>query len=242
MIPAIVLGRRNSVGFPGKNMFPVGGRPLASYAILAALRATHVDQVFVSTDCSDIRELSRQLGATTIDRPAELCTNNALSEDAYVHAYRWIEAHGHDVELLVLLFCNAPTILPETIDEGIDVLRADDTIDSAVTVSEYNMWSPLRARRIAASGLLEPFVPLSSIGDVSRFTSDRGSQGDAYFADMGGVIVRPRCLQNVAAGQLPQKWMGRRIHPLIQWGGCDVDHEWQTPHVEFWLRKHGLIS
>jgi hypothetical protein len=34
--------------------------------------------------------------------------------------------------------------------------------------------------------------------------------------------------------------MGRRIYPLKQWGGLDVDYDWQVPQVEFWLRKHGF--
>jgi hypothetical protein len=34
--------------------------------------------------------------------------------------------------------------------------------------------------------------------------------------------------------------MGQKIYPLKQWGGCDVDFEWQVPMVEYWLRKHGF--
>ena len=34
--------------------------------------------------------------------------------------------------------------------------------------------------------------------------------------------------------------MGQKIYPLNQWGGCDVDYEWQVPGVEFWLRQHGF--
>jgi hypothetical protein len=34
--------------------------------------------------------------------------------------------------------------------------------------------------------------------------------------------------------------MGQRIASIPNWGGCDVDYEWQIPMVEFWLRKHGI--
>ena len=57
---------------------------------------------------------------------------------------------------------------------------------------------------------------------------------------MGLSVVRPRCLDNLEEGLLPQKWMGQRIHPILSWGGCDIDYEWQVPMVEFWLRKHGF--
>jgi len=145
---------------------------------------------------------------------------------------------GKKPEVVVLLFCNAPTILAETIDEGIRVLLSNAKLDSAVTVSAYNMWSPIRARKISSEGLLEPFVPFSTFGDLKAINCDRDSQGDVFFADMSVSIVRSRCLDDLNYGILPQRWMGRHIYPLKQWGGCDVDYPWQIPLVEYWLREH----
>ena len=149
---------------------------------------------------------------------------------------------GEVIELMVLLFCNAATILPETIDEGIEVLRNNPEYDSAVTVSCYNMWSPLRARKIESDGLLQPFVPFETFGDPKTLNCDRDSQGDVWFADMGVSIVKPRCLENLEEGLLPQKWMGQKIYPLKQWGGCDIDNEWQLPGLKHWLKKHGFTK
>jgi hypothetical protein len=241
MIAALVLGREGSTAFPGKNVIPILGRPLMSYPLLAALNARNVDAVYVSTDSDKIKAIARREGAQIIDRPPELATKQALGEDAYLHGYRHIrDTLNKPLELLVLLFCNGATILAETIDRGIDVLRKDPALDSAVTVSAYNMWSPLRARRLDASGLLQPFVPFETFGDPATLNCDRDSQGDVWFADMGASIVRPRCLDNLKQGMLPQKWMGQRIYPLKQWGGCDVDFAWQLPQVEYWLRQNGF--
>lgn len=241
MIAGLLLGREGSKGFPGKNTFPVLGRPLMAYPLLAAQKAKYVDKVFVSTDSETIKKIGRKYGAEIIDRPAELCTPEALGEDAFVHGYNYIkELTGEEIELMVLLFCNSPTILPETIDEGIETLRKNPSIDSAVSVSRYNMWSPLRARKIGSDGLLHPFVPFETFGDPKTLNCDRDSQGDVFFADMGASIVRTRNLENISDGLLPQKWMGQNIYPLKQWGGCDVDYEWQIPQVEYWLRMHKI--
>lgn len=243
MIAALLLGREGSLGFPGKNTVPVLGRPLMAYPLLAVRHARSVDEVYVSTDSPRIREISKEYGAALIDRPPELCTATALGEDAYAHGYRHIlGALKKDIELIVLMFCNGATITARTIDGGIDALRRDPTLDSAVTVSRYNMWSPLRARKVGPDGLLQPFVPFATFGDPKTLNCDRDSQGDVWFADMSVSIVRPRCLDNLHEGQLPQKWMGRRIYPLKQWGGLDVDYDWQVPQVEFWLRKHGFTE
>ncbi|MBH05206.1 MAG: cytidylyltransferase [Phycisphaeraceae bacterium] len=241
MIAGLLLGREGSVGFPGKNLYPVLGRPMMTYPLMAALQARHVDEVYVSTDSERIKGIATSCGARVIERPPELATKEALGEDAYVHGFQYIRDElGKSVDLMVLLFCNAATILAGTLDEGIEVLKEDLSIDSAVTVSCYNMWSPLRARKIGVDGLLQPFVPFETFGDPATLNCDRDSQGDVFFADMSASIVRPRCLDRLQDGVLPQRWMGRRIFPLKQWGGVDVDYEWQVPSVEFWLRAHGF--
>lgn len=245
-IAALLLGRKGSTGFPGKNLYPVLGRPLVAYPLMAAKASRHVDRIYVSTDSDEIMAIGRRYGAEIIVRPPELATSKALGEHAYQHGYRVLRdrlaGEGKSLELVVLLFANAATISGELIDEGIETLRKDPGKDSAVTVSQYNMWSPLRARRLMNDGCLLPFVPLETFGDPKTLNCDRDSQGDVYFADMGVSIVRPHCLEKLEEGLLPQKWMGQHIAPIFSWGGCDVDGEWQIPGVEFWLKKHGVTQ
>jgi cytidylyltransferase family protein len=244
MICALLLGREGSMGFPRKNVYPVLGRPLVAYPLLAASAAASVDRVYLSTDSNALKQIGLEHGARIIDRPAHLASKSALGEDAYVHGYQTIVQEladeGEQVEMMVLLFANAASVTSATIDDGVDVLRRNADFDSAVTVSCYNMWSPLRARKIGEDGLLHPFVPFETFGDPKTLNCDRDSQGDVWFADMGVSVVRPRCLDNLHAGLLPQKWMGEKIYPLKQWGGLDVDYEWQIPLVEHWLRAHGV--
>ncbi|MBT6229613.1 MAG: cytidylyltransferase, partial [Candidatus Scalindua sp.] len=87
MIAALLLGRKGSVGFPGKNIYPVLGRPLASYPMLAGINSENVDNVSISTDDDDLMELARKNNVEVITRPPELCTKEALGEDAFVHGY-----------------------------------------------------------------------------------------------------------------------------------------------------------
>ena len=177
MICALLLGRKGSQGFPGKNLSPILGRPLMAYPLMAARGAHSVGRTYLSTDSPEMKEVGRRHGARIIDRPEHLATNAALGEEAYAHGCRVIQeelkAEGESVELLVLLFCNAPTVTAETIEEGIRLLRTRTELDSAVTVSSYNMWSPLRARRLGPDGLLQPFVPFESFGDPATLNCDR---------------------------------------------------------------------
>ena len=99
------------------------------------------------------------------------------------------------------------------------------------------MYSPLRARKINKDGLLDPYLPFKYFGNEKDLNCDRDSQGDVWFADMGCSIVRPSCLENIQNGLLPQKWMGRKIYPLKQEAGLDIDYEWQLPQIKWWIKN-----
>ena len=241
MIIALLVGRGGSVGMPNKNVYPVLKRPLMSYPLLAALNSKFINEVYVSTDSKEIMNVAIKHGAKVINRPPELAANEAILEDTLVHGYKHVkEETKKDIEFVVVLMCNAVMILPKTIDQGIEILRKRKEIDSTVTVSDYNMWSPIRARKLNKDGTLKPFVPFETFGNPKTLNCDRDSQGDVHFADMSVSIVRPRCLENLKDGLLPQKWMGKKIAPIPSSGGCDVDYEWQFPMVEFWLKKNGF--
>ena len=87
-VTALLLGRGGSTGFPGKNLYPVLGRPLVAYPMLAASESKCVDRLYVSTDSEEIMSVGRQYGAEIIVRPPELCTPTALGEDSFAHGYR----------------------------------------------------------------------------------------------------------------------------------------------------------
>ena len=243
MIAAILIGRKGSSGFPGKNTTEIAGHPMAWWSLEAANQTPEIDITYVSTDDPDLGEIGLKMGARLIERPASLASNTALGEDAYVHAHQVISQEmkgtGTPPELYVLLMANAVTISSAQLTEGISQMRSRPDLDSAVTVSCYNMWSPLRARKITEDGLLQPFVPFDVFGDPGTLNCDRDSQGDVWFADMGVSIVRPSNLDDLQSGMLPQKWMGQRIHPIKNLGGLDVDYPFQMPQAQWWLENLG---
>ena len=138
------------------------------------------------------------------------------------------------------MFANVATINSTLIKKGISILDKNYQFDSAVSVSVYNMWSPLRARKFDKKNkCLKPFVPFKVFGNEKTLNCDRDSQGNVYFADMSVNVVRPRCLEHVKKGLLPQKWMGRKIAPIYSEAGFDIDYEWQMPLLKYWIKKYG---
>ena len=153
-----------------------------------------------------------------------------------------LESENKQIELVVLLFANAATITDKLINKGVEILKKNSSLDSAVTTSIYNMWSPLRARKLQKDGTLSPFVPFKVFGNPKTLNCDRDSQGEVYYADMSVSVVRPKCLEDIKKGLLPQKWMGKKIYPLTQTGGLDIDYPYELPLAENWLKEKGFTE
>ena len=237
-----MIGRKGSRGFPGKNTSKILGRSCCEYPLMAAKKSKLIDQLFVATDCNKIKKVTKKYNPIFIKRPKILNTNKALGDDVFKYSYLEAKKILSDkkINFIVLLFANAPSITTSMIDRGIKFLKKNKKFDSVVSTSVYNMWSPLRARKLDKSGKLVPFVKFEYFGNPKTLNCDRDSQGNVYFADMSLSIVRPKCLDNLKNGLLPQKWMGKKIAPLFSWGAGDIDYKWQVTGVEYWLKKNGF--
>ena len=156
-----------------------------------------------------------------------------------VDAYKKVKKiHKNKISLVVILMANAVTLNSKLINKGIELLNKNINADSAVTVSIFNMYSPLRARKLNKKGFLEPFVAFNYFGNPKNLNCDRDSQGDTYFADMSYSITRSAFLDKIEEGLLPQKWMGQKILPVFNKNGCDIDEDWQLDMSIRWLKQN----
>ncbi len=243
VIVSLLIGRKGSRGFPKKNLIKINNKFIFEYPIIACSKSRIVDDIYISTDCPKIMQITKKkYNANIIKRPKYLTTNKALGDDAFKHGYQKIlldqNKKGNKIEFIILLFANSATINHKQVVSGVNFLRNNPTFDSAVSVSKYNMWSPLRARKVEKDGSLKPFVPFKTFGNPKTLNCDRDSQGDVYFADMGVSIVKPHCFNKMEDNLLPQKWMGKKIAPIYSEAGFDLDYEWQLPQLKYWIKKY----
>jgi CMP-N-acetylneuraminic acid synthetase len=237
MIVALLTGRGGSKGIPNKNIMPVLGKPMMSYPLNAANKSKYIDKVFVSTDSPDIAKIGEDYGAETIWRPDELCTDDSLHEEAIAHGYNYlVNQKKMQIDIIVVLLCNCVTILSNSIDDGIEQLQKDLSIDSCVTVSEYSEYNVARAMKIE-NDRLRTFLPQE---ELNFSTCDRKSMGPTYFCDSGAYICRPRCM-DLSYGIKPFRWMGKEIKPIIQKDGLDVDNMRGLAIAEYWLKTYNKV-
>jgi len=236
----LIIGKKNSMGVPGKNVKTILGRPTAEYAFIAAKYAK-LDKIYVSTDSAKIADIGKPYSAVHIDRPKLLATPESLTEDVLTHAYEYIKKDNlpSKIDTISLLFCNNPAINVNLLKDAIKFLENDEEYDSCFSVVKYDMFSPARARRLTDNKEMQPFVDLKYIDNVS---SIRSSQGSVFFCDLSIQVMKPACFEDMENGQLPFKWQGKKSKAIETDFGFDIDTEWQFVVIEYWLKKHGFTE
>jgi CMP-N,N'-diacetyllegionaminic acid synthase len=151
---ALIPARGGSKGLPGKNIAPLGDRPLIAWSIEAAKASRHVDDVAVTTDDPAIAAIARQWGATVVERPAELATDTAPIEGALFHA---VDTLGGGWEILVLLQPTSPLRRPEDIDACIETM-SEAKAPCALTVCDPGK-SPYWMYTLTGDRRMNPVVP-----------------------------------------------------------------------------------
>lgn len=130
---AIIPARGGSKRLLGKNILPLGGMPLLAHSILyAKLNSNIIDEVYVSTDDEQIKEVALVYGAKVIDRPASISGDLEPTISSLEHVLKSIDS---DVENVVLLQATNPL---RPIDLLTDCFQKylEDNLDSLFTVSQ----------------------------------------------------------------------------------------------------------
>src|SRR5262245_45641053 len=115
---ALLTGRGGAgSSFPGKNIYPILGRPLMLYPYLAAKRSRLIDDIYISTDGEEHNRVARDHGIKVIDRPPEFARPDSQHNECIDHALQVLRENRVPVETLTILMCNVG-IQPEgKIDE-----------------------------------------------------------------------------------------------------------------------------
>ena len=122
---ALIPARGGSKRIPGKNVRPLGGRPLILWSVDLAVRLPEIGDVLVSTDDAEIAEIAREAGALVPWlRPEELATDVASAVDVCLHALDWFEAERGPVDGLLLQQPTSPFRTPGSVRRGMEIFSA----------------------------------------------------------------------------------------------------------------------
>ena len=124
----VVPARGGSKGIPGKNIYPINGKPLLEYT-LDLFRDSKPDNITiaVSTDSDRIKEVASKYDYVyVIDRPAEISGDTAGTESALLHAVDHMkEKYGMEFDAVITLQATSPLRKPETLGRIIGQFEKD---------------------------------------------------------------------------------------------------------------------
>jgi N,N'-diacetyllegionaminate synthase len=148
----LIPARGGSRRIPAKNLRLLAGIPLVGWAVrIARAAAGPADIVLCSTDDPDIAAAATAWGATVLERPAALASDEATSVAVALHALDTLRERGTPPDLLVLVQPTSPLTDPADLAGAIDLARRSGRSVVTVAPSHPAGWH----QRLDADGHLQ---------------------------------------------------------------------------------------
>jgi len=129
---AIIPARGGSKRLPQKNIKLLDGFPLLSFSILfAQANSEIIDEIYISTDDEDIKNIALKYGAKVIDRPKDLSGDLEPTVSALKHVLQIIDS---EVDNVILLQATNPIRPKNLLKEAFEIYQKENS-NSLFTVS-----------------------------------------------------------------------------------------------------------
>ncbi|QUL99329.1 MAG: acylneuraminate cytidylyltransferase family protein [Candidatus Fermentithermobacillus carboniphilus] len=227
----IIPARGGSKSIPRKNIALLNGRPLISYTIRAAQQSRSISRLIVSTDDSEIANISAALGAEIpFMRPKELAQDSTPTIEVVLHALDVLESdHSYCPDVVVLLQPTSPLRNSADIDHAVSIFVSSEA-DVVVSVSRveehpYNMY------RIEG-GFLQPLIER----DI-RITL-RQNYPEIYRLNGAIYVSKPQTLRRL------RSFIAGRLVPYImpRERSLDIDDPTDMLYASVILRSQGGLN
>lgn len=150
---AIIPARGGSKRVPRKNILDLHGYPLISYPIKAAIESQIFESVIVSTEDSEIAEISKKYGARVFDRPIEFAQDTSTVAQVCLSVIDQIK-----VENFCCIYATAALLTPKTIVDSYQIYANHESTNYLMGVSRYN-YPPVQALKMNKEGELSYLMP-----------------------------------------------------------------------------------
>jgi len=124
---AVVFGRDEDRSF-NRCTFPILGREVAKYPILAALNFDKLDAVYLSTDSQEMLGTGESIKEVNVLKRKK--SQSTLTEDVRHALKAVIEKLGSVPNAVTILFKNSPSSTSRIVDESISFSKKNPSYDS----------------------------------------------------------------------------------------------------------------
>ena len=137
---AIILARKNSKRIKNKNLVRIASIPLIEHSIKAAKDSKLIDDIYVSSDCKDVKKICKKLNVNYILRPKKLAGDLIHSDEVLVDVIKNIKKNL-DINLVIFLQPTSPLRPNKVLDKSIMFFnrKKGDSLFSS-TLFKNNIW------------------------------------------------------------------------------------------------------
>lgn len=173
---AIIPARGGSKRIPKKNIKDFLGKPIIAYSIEAALESNIFDEVMVSTDSSEIANVSRLYNASVpFVRSKQNSSDFATTEDVLIEVIEQYKQCGRFFDVVCCIYSTAPFVTSKKLIDAYNLLIQNSEADSVIPVVRYS-FPPQRAM-ISRGGFVEYHYP--------EFSKTRSQDLEPIYHDCG---------------------------------------------------------
>jgi len=163
----VIPARGGSKRLPGKNIKLLAGKPLIAHTIEAALKATCIERLIVSTDDEAIAAVAREYGAEMpFIRPARLAEDSTPDQPVFHHALEWFtDNEGYEPDVILNLRPTTPLKTADIIAQVVERL-SDSEIDIVRTMTAVEgVNHPYWMYKVGEDGSTSSFVDGIDLSD-----------------------------------------------------------------------------
>ena len=127
----IIPARGGSKGIPKKNIKLLNGIPLIAYSIKYAQSSQYIDNILVSTDSEEIKNIALKYKVNTINRPENISGDDATTESVIDHTLNQL---SNKPDIIILLQPTSPIRPDRSLDKALNIFLKTNC-DSLLSIS-----------------------------------------------------------------------------------------------------------
>jgi N-acylneuraminate cytidylyltransferase len=147
----VILARAGSKGIKNKNIKILNKKPLIFWSIKHSLNSSKISQTYVSSDSKKILNISKKYGAKIILRPKKYSSSKSSSEEAWLHAIKYLKKNDINASHIIGLQPTSPLRGRKDIDKAITLFKNKnlDSLFSSVKIKDHFIWKKNKNKLIA---------------------------------------------------------------------------------------------
>ena len=220
----VIPARGGSKRIPRKNSLKLNGIPLISYSIRAAINSCQFDEIFVSTEDKELKQIAVSEGIMVDDRPLKLAGDNVTKIEV-VNEFLERRNYISTDDIITALLPTCPFRTHHHIKEAFDLFMKND-LPYLIGVTEYDFPIQLALKKE------KDYVMSMVFKDGYKVT--RSQNIEKRYHPNGAMYIA-----NVGAFKKEKTFFSERVltYPMEAIHSFDIDYPYQFEIAEILAKK-----